>query len=235
MARGFAAIGVIIALSILAAMAAGLAELSATNQVTRYQQLEMDQAFLSTNAAFEYTLRQIQVDGDPNPIPSRDFAGSALSINRTSQKIKVAVTKNHATSAYSITDPNPPTMANCLIVNTSNAGLSSNKKKLQGITVQMKTSKCTSIVMTAMIISWTPNGGEKVVEIDYRGDAQKEYHNEPTGQASGTTFVFQNTYTMTDGTVDDLKFVRWQTGVNTSTHVTLTFIMQDASTKTVTI
>lgn len=233
--RGFAAIGVVIALSILAAMAAGLGILSATNQSTRTQQLYMDQAFLSVHAAFEYALRQIQVGGNPNPIPARDFSGSAFSLRRYMLKVRAVASKGTATNAYSISDPNPPLEAPCLIINTASAALSSNKKKLEGITLQRNMTLCPEgMAITAMKISWTPDGGEKVQEIHIKGDQPIEYI-DGQGLPSGSTFVFTSPFDMVDNSVDPLNFVRWKTSLSPSSKVTLIFIMEDASTVTITV
>src|SRR5687767_9095756 len=63
--RGFATLGVVIAIGILGAMSAALSVMVATNQKTRTQQLYSDQAYYSAHAALEFAMRQIRIDGNP--------------------------------------------------------------------------------------------------------------------------------------------------------------------------
>jgi hypothetical protein len=102
---GFTAVSVLIALSILAAMATSVLILVATNQSTRTNQLHSDQAFYSSMAGIEYAMQQIMVGGNPNPIPIRYFMGQEFNISRTCNKINITSTFGTANSSYSIADP----------------------------------------------------------------------------------------------------------------------------------
>ncbi len=103
--KGFTVASVLIALSILAALSASVLVTVATNQSTRTNQLHTDQAFYSSQAAFEFAMQQINVDGNPNPIPTRYFMGQPFDISRTCSKINVTTTAGTATSTFSIGDP----------------------------------------------------------------------------------------------------------------------------------
>ncbi len=228
---GFAVLGVLIAMGILAAMATGMAVLVATNQSTRTQQLYMDQAYYAAHGAFEYAMRQIQVDGNPDPIPTRHFAGEAFSITRTNSKVNVTTTKDSASNSFSITDPNPPAAGNCLNVDTTGKAITGNTK-LTGL-VLSRSVRCTAAIqIDSMTISWTPNGGQQANQIQIATNP-KEY--DGPAQSSGTNFDFgANDYVINDGNNHDLSHIRWDTNV-TNTDFTLVFHMNDGSQKSVAV
>ena len=85
-----------------------------------------------------------------------------------------------------------------------------------------------------MVISWTPNGNEKVIQIQFNNNPQKEWH-VMSGQLSGTTFNFENIFYMPDETVNQLTDIQWKTNVDPTSQFTITFIMGDASTVTFTV
>jgi hypothetical protein len=103
--KGFASVGVIFVICVLAAMSASLLVLVGTNQATRTHQLQMEQSFFSAHAAFEYAMTQIEVDGNPNPLPTRYFMKNQFDISRTCNKINVTSTYGSASTTFSISDP----------------------------------------------------------------------------------------------------------------------------------
>jgi hypothetical protein len=234
MKKGFGIFGVVVALSLLATLAFGLVQMVAENQATRSQQLYMDQAFLAAHASFEYSLRQIGTT-NPSPIPVRDLNTSVFSLDRWMGKIWAVTSASSANNSFSIKDP-LPVEGSCLIVNTSSASYRANTKQLIGVTVQRNMSRCPNhpIVITSMVISWTPNGGEKVIEIQFNNNPNKEFHL-PAGQVSGTTFTLNPTFSMPDATVNQMTDIQWKTSVDPASHFTVTYNMEDGSSVTETI
>ena len=222
-----------IGIAIMAAMGAGIAVMVATNQVTRNQQLYSDQAFYTTHAGFEYALGQID-EGSSSTSMSRDFKGDAITITRTGGKVNVSTTRGNAQADYSITDPNPPSGATCLDVDVSaavdgNSGASSNQR-VEGIVLSRNASCSDSLTITQMIVSWVPNLSERLRRISI--DSVLLY-NSLTGLGSGSTFD------ITDKVINDfaahpLDYLFWNTSV-TYHNFTITFVMSDASTKTVNV
>lgn len=106
--KGISALGTLVAVMLLAAFGSGVIMMTATNQVTRNQVLYMEQSFYSAQAAFAHALWQINQGGNPNPIPTRQFKGTTLVINRTGGEIQVQTSFGDAISSLAITDPNPP-------------------------------------------------------------------------------------------------------------------------------
>lgn len=102
------ALGTLVAITVLASLGAGVAVMTATNQVTRNQVLYMEQSFYSSHAAFEFALRQIYQGGNPNPIPTRQFKGTTFSITRAGGEVRVVTTFGSANTSMAITDPIPP-------------------------------------------------------------------------------------------------------------------------------
>lgn len=102
---GFTTVSVLLALSLLAAMSASILAIVAKKQSTRKNLLQSSQAFYIDQAALEYAMQQILADGNPNPIPVRNFLGSqTFNISRTCGKISVNSTYYPGIS-FSVTDP----------------------------------------------------------------------------------------------------------------------------------
>lgn len=106
--KGISALGTLVAVMLLAAFGSGVIMMTATNQVTRNQVLYMEQSFYSAQAAFAHALWQINHGGDPNPIPTRQFKGTTLTLTRTGNEIRALTSFGDASSSLAITDPNPP-------------------------------------------------------------------------------------------------------------------------------
>jgi hypothetical protein len=227
---GFALIGVIVALTILTVLGFGLSTMIAENQSTRSQQLYMDQAFLTAHASFEYSLRQIEMGTNPNPLPVRVFATSAFALNRYLRKIWTVETDVTASNSFSVNDPNPPLESSCLIVGTGGATYRANTKQLIGVTLQRDVTKCPNpIVITSMIISWSPNGNERVTELQFNNAPTKEFH-DAAGLKSGSTFPLSPVVSYPDGSVQLMTDIQWKTSITTPSSITLTYILEDNST-----
>jgi type II secretory pathway pseudopilin PulG len=231
---GFALLGVVVALYILSVLAVGVVQMVSEDQSTRSQQLYMDQAFLAAHASFEYALRQIGTT-NPSPLPIRDLNSSVFSLDRYMAKIWSVTSDVSANNSFSIKDP-LPVEGSCLVIDVSSATYRADVKQLIGITIQRNMTRCPNhpILITSMVISWTPDGNEKVTEIQFNNNPNKEFH-DPAGQRSGTTFVLSPTFPMPDGTLNQLTDIQWKTSVNANAHFTLTFNMEDGSSVTVTI
>ncbi len=233
--RGFAALSVLLAISVLAAMAASLLVQVAANQWTRTQQLQMDQAFYSAHAAMEFSMGQILLGGDPCVIPTRYFEGNAFTINRTTGlggKIQVTTTRGSATNSFSINDPNPLTQATSLNVNTSNAHINGPSVQVLGVSFTLPNTSCIgSSTVTSMTLSWTPDHGYKILIISIDGS---QVYNSQTGLHSGSTFSFSSNVLLTNnGSTHTLDYITWD-HLGSSETITIVFNMSDGSSSSVT-
>ncbi len=103
--RGFSAVAVLIALTVAASMGASILVLLNNNQAARTSGVSTTQAFYSANGALEFAMRQILVEGNPNPIPTRYFMGSAFDITRSCNLIEVQASYRGSSVGFSIGDP----------------------------------------------------------------------------------------------------------------------------------
>ena len=103
--NGVGALGTLVSIIVLAALGAGVMMMTATNQITRNQILYMEQAYYNSHAAYEYALRQINQEGNPNPIPTRQFMGKTPTITRTADEIRVQTSFGDASVSLTMTDP----------------------------------------------------------------------------------------------------------------------------------
>lgn len=114
--KGFAVIGVVIALVMLGSMAVGLSALVAANQRTKFAQTYMNQAFYVSHASLEYSLRNV-VALNSSTIPNRQLLRTNFNI--TSSKKLSAVTNYGQTShiaANSVSIANPAYAPSCAYV-----------------------------------------------------------------------------------------------------------------------
>jgi hypothetical protein len=192
--KGFAVLGAVSAVFILAALAFSTLNTSAVNQSTRTAQLHMAQSFYSAHAGIEYALRQIRVDGDPDPLPARDFAGEPLNVTYTGtacsggRSLTVVGTKGRARNSFSIGKSRGP---DCLRDKThlSSWGGGSNAE-LHGFQIKNSNPIChgAGYNITGATISWTPNGGERLKRIQIH-NGPFEY-DDAVGLPSGSHFDF---------------------------------------------
>lgn len=238
--RGISVLGIVIAIMILAAMGGAMAMLVASNQETRNQQLFKDQSFASAHGGIEVVLGLIAQGVNPcAPLSSNllgdSFMGNNIVVTRTNGKIYVVGSKGGASSAISITDPSPPNMGALLTVDTSKAKDASNgapPKKLIGIEFQLQPGCGGPVVITSMVVSWTPNSGEKVQQIKFDGgNVYSQGGN--SGALSGQTIDITDT-TIADANVHTVDFIRWKEDIQNRLY-TIQFNFSDGSNKTVTV
>lgn len=225
--KGVAVVAAILSVLALGAFGAGLAYFSASNQKTRTQQVNRDQALYSNVAGMEFALRQILVDNSQATSITRKFAGETITITRSGGNINVSTTKNDAASSHSITDPNPPNLSNCLVVNIASAAITDqnpgDKHRLTGITLSRDASCSDAVVINSMTAStWTPNNGELLNEIQIAG-APTEFSG--AGDSSGGTFDFgANDYTINDASSHALTYIQWNADMsNHNFHLVFNF------------
>jgi len=117
--RGFALIAIAVAIVILGAMAAMLATLVATNNMSQVAQQNTDQDFYLSHAALEHALYQISVPKVLN-VPPRQLLGQNLAPTRLTEKIQASTNYGSgnyvASNANSIRDIALRTGSGCMFV-----------------------------------------------------------------------------------------------------------------------
>jgi hypothetical protein len=157
--RGFGILGVVVALAILAAMAAGVTSMVASNNFGRISELYSTQAFYNSHASFEYALNRIKVQGDAT-IADRQFLSTSLGLSRLSNKINSAVSYGSggvaAAGTFSITDPGSGPSCIYIMDPSSSGTLSTNgtsgiASSSCGININSSSSSALSMVGTGTI------------------------------------------------------------------------------------
>ena len=228
--KGVTVVAALIAVFLMGALGAAVAYFVASNQQTRVQQVTSDQAFYNAHAGIDFALGQILTGGSGALTFTRNFSGETISITRASGLITVSTTEQSAAATDSINDPNPVSEATCLQVDTSGKAISGNDL-LVGLVLSRNPSCTATLLITGMQISWQPDNGEKANRIRIDGNA---VYNNPA-QTSGSTFDFgSNDFTISDNNNHNLTDIRWNSDV-THHNFTLVFLMNDGTTKTVTV
>ncbi len=236
--RGISVLGILIAIMILAAMGTGIAVMVSTNQEARNQQHYSTQSFASAQAGLELALGLEYNNANPCDPFSRQLLGDSLLgnsivINRTNNRIYVTGTKGSGSSSVSIVDPYPPNNAQLLTIDTSNAHDASNgapPKKLIGITMQLAPGCGNPVTITTMVISWSPDNDEEVMQIKI--DANNVFSGDD-GKESGETINITDV-TISDANVHPIDFIRWNNDIQNRLY-TIRFNFADGSNKTVTV
>ena len=119
--RGFALLGVVVALAILAVMAKGIAVLVANNDNSRMKEQYSVQSYYLGEAAFQYALNEVTIQG-ASSIPNLDFIGTSLGLSTSGGKIYSSVNYDGALRAFSITKPNTLGPACIYVLASSGSG-----------------------------------------------------------------------------------------------------------------
>lgn len=240
--RGLTALGAIVAVGILGAFGAGMASLVAAGQRSRINILYAAQSFYSNHSALEYALRQIQNEGNPDPVPLRHFENQGFTIVRDAGRINATTTAGNAASAFSITDPNASEDADCLMFDVSDATTGSGDSGLANSQVKdiyfWKDASCVDpVTIVSITLSWIPNSTE---EKAYRIQFEDETTNTDTivyngsAQESGNVFPLDGGgYTLIDHSYE-IDYIQFTSSMRDH-NITMIFTMSDGSSKSVAV
>src|SRR3989338_6231768 len=185
---GFTLLGVVIALLILAAIGTVMTRLVATNQFTRIQQVQSNQAFYSSHAGFEFVLREILANSSTETSFTRHFLGEPITVTRSNGIVNVTGVKGEGQAMYRMADPNPPVGGNCLDVDATHAedGMSGGvpNREIQGIVLRRRVGCIDPILIQSITVSWVPVGSSLLQRITI--DGNRIYNT--SGLPSGSNF-----------------------------------------------
>lgn len=235
--RGISVLGILVAVTVLAAMGGAMAVLVATNQDTRIRQYYSDQSFATAQAGLEVALGLIYHGVNPcDPLnwnlQGDSLLGNSIVVTRANDRIYVTGTKGDATTELSIADPIPPSNGQLLQVDVTSAKDASNgapPKKLIGITFQLLPGCGMAVTITSMTISWLPDNGEGVLQIKFDGN---NVYNSVAVPSGGTIDITDQS--IADANVHQVDFIRWDLDIQNRLY-TIQFNFIDGSEKTITV
>jgi len=226
---GFTLLGVVIALLILAAMGTVMTRLVATNQFTRIQQVQSNQAFYSSHAGFEFVLREILANSSTETSFTRHFLGEPITVTRSNGIVNVTGVKGEGQAMYRMADPNPPVGGNCLDVDATNAedGMSGGvpNREIQGIVLRRRVGCIDPILIQSITVSWVPVGSSLLQRITI--DGNRIYNT--SGLPSGSNFDITDV-TIADNNPHPINSFRWRVPDDMRNHnFIFTFHLGDGS------
>lgn len=223
--HGVSSIAAALTLVILAAFGGVLTYLVAAGSVGRMHHVSQVQAFYVTQAGIEYAVKKVY-DGQNEIVdpPGLNFADGVFTISRAGRTLTITSTVGDAVRVHSV---DSPTEADCTVIDTSQVNLGANDTRIQQI--HFNKICLATVTITQMQFSWVPDGGERLTDI--RIESSTVYTN-PLGAPSGTLLEITD-YVLNNPNTHVINQVQFDSDMSSKT-VTLSFIMGDNSTKTVT-
>ncbi|MBI4223691.1 MAG: hypothetical protein HY609_02055, partial [Deltaproteobacteria bacterium] len=197
----------------------------AAGSVGRTNHVNQVQAFYVTQAGIEYAVKRVydqQIETvDP---PGISFAGGSFTVVRDGRTLIVTGTVGNAERIYSV---DSPTEADCTLIDTTQVNLGQNDTVIQQIHFRKICLVLTTVAQ--MQFTWVNDNGERLTDI--RIENSNVYTN-PIGAPSGTLLEIVD-YALTNPNIHVMNRAKFDSDMSGKT-VTLSFIMGDGSTKTVT-
>jgi hypothetical protein len=220
--KGVGAFGVIVVISFLMALAGGLSLLIASSHRMAIHQYNLDQAFLLTEAAFEFSSRQVTKDGNTSGTITMQMANGGQFVNqRINSYFKVTSTKGNAVSKFHILDPKNVDAGNFEINLTAAVIDGLNDVELQGITI--KNIGTSTIRWAKVNVEWT-DLAKNIIEIQTAGVQVW------SGSAVSDTEIDITDVVLTAGETKTINFFKFNGDMSGNTFI-IEFEMKDRSTQ----
>lgn len=222
---GISTLAAALTLLILAAFGAVLTYLVAAGSVGRMNHVSQLQALYVVQAGIEYAVKRVydQQNEIVNP-PGISFTNGTFTVARAGRTLTITGTVGEAVRVHRV---DSPTEADCILIDTSNINLTHSGERITQ--VNFRKICLATITIAQMQLSWLPNNGERLNEI--RIESQTVYTN-PLGAPSGTLLETVD-YSMTNPNNNVINWFEFDSDMEDK-NVTLSFIMGDGTTKTVT-
>lgn len=223
--KGISTIAALLMILSLASMGGVMAYMVSAGQHQRADAHSSWQALYVTQAGIEYAVKRIY-DGQyeiVNP-PGITFGTGSFTVSRSGLTLTITGTVGNAVRVHQV---DSPTEADCISVDVSNVNLHDDERRLSDI--NFNKICLPSITIDKMQLSWVPDGGQKVKKI--RIESSTIYDN-PAGASSGTLLETTD-YTVTNPNNNVINRIDFNQSIE-DVMMTLSFIMGDASVKTVT-
>lgn len=223
--KGISTIAAALTLLILAAMGAVLTYLVAAGSVGRMNHVSQAQALYVTQAGIEYAVKKVyEQQSEIVDPPGLSFANGSFTVSRSGRTLTVTGTVGEAIRVHSV---DSPTQADCTLIDTSNVGSSHNGKRVTQ--VNFRKICLTQTTIDKMQLNWVADAGEKLKEIKI--ESLTVYSN-PLGVPSGSLIEITD-YVLNNPNNNVINWFEFDSDMEDKT-ITLSFIMGDASVKTVT-
>lgn len=221
--RGFSTIAALLLLSTFAAVGSVLAYMTSAGHQSRTNHYQSMQSMYVSNAAIEYSLKNIYDHGTGEVAIPVSFGAGSFTVSRAGATLTATGSAGETVRSFRF---DSPTETDCTTLNTSGANLQMSGSRIAGITI---TKTClVQITIISMQFSWVPNGSQLLRVIRVQG--QTVYDN-PVGVPSGT-FIDIADVVMTVDHVYQLSNVDFY-GSIAGTTVTMTISMADGTSQTV--
>jgi len=231
--RGVGIVAVLMIILVLSLMGGVVTKLVATGAVSKTNDLVRERANALIYAGFEYALKRIDDDVDPDG-DTMNLGNGQFTI-AYDNSTGVITSTSDVSAMYGTSNPSftiqGPTMGgnmdDCLIVNDTGAYMdeTAGKSQLRGLTLH---NNCNAPnIISGMTVSTNPTGSENVIRI--RIETTNAY-DDVTGVPLGTLAAFPSPYSIPACTTVDLDLIRIDTVIGYR-NWTLNFHMQDGTTK----
>lgn len=220
--NGFSSIIVLLTLLSMVGMGGAIAYMTSVNQAGRGNHLNELKALYEAQAGTEYALKKVYEGEDGNINPINFGSGN---FNSAVSGPLLVVTGNVGNSAR-VFKLKRPTQADCQIIDASGVNTHDHGKRIAAIS--FKKNCLPSLTIVSMMISWIPNGGEKMKKI--RIESSTVYDN-AAGVVSGTV-VDTVDYSVNNGNNNVISRIEFGSSV-VGKNMTLQFNLSDGSSKAV--
>jgi Tfp pilus assembly protein PilX len=199
--KGFSIIGTLFTLIVLGVLGAALVALVSMEQESRMRSIHRERMFYAVQAGFEFALREIKEGG--YPIVSNKPLGDAsftTAIDASQRKITATGVSSASQRIHSITTDH--LAKDCATINLNGATVGGpNQDVLQNVTI---TKTCLNAINIDMLkLSWTPNNGERVREVQIGG---VQVYSDANGTPSGEYTNISDTRTTGTATINSITF-----------------------------
>lgn len=231
--HGVSIVAAILSLLILSMLGSVVVTVVATNHEYRARHTAKQVAFYAMQTGFEYVLREMDQGGYP-VVTGKSFSNGTFTTEVIQATKNIVVTANVGNTKKKYQMQVTSLAADCLEVNGSGAYAYyyGGNKQVKGIMVRRSCPNFPhAITIDKMTVSWTPNAGELLKAVSIGGVTVIDA-GAGSGWNSGTLLNI-NDYKFSDTSFDELVLtLNYFTGSKT---FTITFVMNDGTTKTVAV
>lgn len=215
---GFAILGVIGAMLILAFFGQAVVYLAGTTQEMALDQVDLDAAFYEAQAGTEYGLAKV-ASGVSAAVasPGITLGRGKFWIAEDASTLTVTGTCGSAQVVQSVHKPN---QADCLDIDIHDADTHDDDLKH----IDLKKVCGPTVTIDKIILAWTPDNGERLKKLKIESFTA---YNDPVGAASGTVLNIAD-YIITNHNTINLTEINFDSDMDGKSF-TLTFVMGDAS------
>lgn len=217
--RGFAILGVLIAMLTLGFFGQSLVYMVGTYQDVIGNQLEFNTAFYESQAGLEYGLKKTYAG--ESSAAGMNFGSGSFAVTEDASTITSVGRSGDAEVTQTI---DKPKQKDCVNLDVGHAD--ADDKQLKHI--QLSKNCLVQVMVDKVMFSWAPDNGERLKKIRIESDV---VFNDPLGAVSGTLIDIAD-FVLTNPQVKNFNEIRFDTDMEGKTF-TMTLVMGDGSWTTV--